>query len=36
MFIVDEVKGQTFSGGEKLAIGNFDLKTLKEFKNEHN
>ena len=36
IFTVDEVKGQIFSGGEKLAIGNFDLKTLKEFKNEHN
>lgn len=33
VYTVDEIKGKTFSNGEKLSIGNFDLKTLKEFKN---
>lgn len=32
IYTVDETKGNNFSNGEKLAIGNFDLKTLKEFK----
>ena len=27
------MKGKTFDKGEKLSIGNFDFKTLKEFKN---
>lgn len=31
VFGVDESKGKTFKKGEKLAIGNFDLKELKEF-----
>lgn len=34
IFTVDESKGDNFRAGEKLAIGNFDLKNLKEFKNE--
>lgn len=33
VFTIDEIKGQTFDKGEKLSIGNFDLKSLKEFKN---
>lgn len=33
IYTVDEIKGETFDKGEKLSIGNFDLKTLKEFKN---
>lgn len=33
VFTVDESKGKTFDKGEKLSIGNFDFKTLKEFKN---
>lgn len=32
VFTVDEAKGDSFKKGEKLSIGNFDLKTLKEFK----
>lgn len=32
IFGVDEDKGNTFKKGEKLAIGNFDLKKLKSFK----
>ena len=32
IYTVDEAKGKTFDKGEKLSIGNFDLKTLKEFK----
>lgn len=32
IYTVDENKGDEFTKGEKLAIGNFDLKTLKEFK----
>ncbi len=31
IFTVDESKGKTFAKGEKLAIGNFDFKTLKKF-----
>lgn len=34
IFTVDEQKGKNFAKGEKLSIGNFDLKTLKEFKGE--
>lgn len=33
VFSVDEAKGKSFDKGEKLSIGNFDFKTLKEFKN---
>lgn len=32
IYTVDEAKGDSFKKGEKLSIGNFDLKTLKEFK----
>lgn len=32
IYTVDENKGDEFTKGEKLAIGNFDLKTLKKFK----
>ncbi len=32
VFGVENSKGRTFNKGEKLAIGNFDLKELKEFK----
>lgn len=32
IYTVDETKGNDFKNGEKLSIGNFDLKTLKEFK----
>jgi uncharacterized protein with PIN domain len=32
IFTVEQAKGDTFKKGEKLSIGNFDLKTLKEFK----
>ena len=35
VYTVDEVKGKNFDKGEKLSIGNFDLKTLKEFKHEN-
>lgn len=31
-FAVDEDKGEAFAAGEKLAIGNFDFKKLKSFK----
>ncbi|MCR5208272.1 MAG: CpXC domain-containing protein [Eubacterium sp.] len=31
VFGVDEDKGNIFKKGEKLAIGNFDLKELKSF-----
>lgn len=32
VFTVDETKGDSFKKGQKLSIGNFDLKMLKEFK----
>ncbi|MDE5983681.1 MAG: hypothetical protein K2H13_00285 [Eubacterium sp.] len=32
VYTVDEARGNSFKKGEKLSIGNFDLKTLKEFK----
>ncbi len=32
VYTVDRPKGDCFKKGEKLSIGNFDLKTLKEFK----
>lgn len=32
IFTVDEAKGNSFKKGEKLSIGNFDLKTLTQFK----
>lgn len=32
VFTVDQAKGDCFKKGHKLSIGNFDLKTLKEFK----
>ena len=32
VYTVDESKGDSFKKGQKLSIGNFDLKTLKEFK----
>lgn len=32
IYTVDETKGDEFTKGEKLSIGNFDLKSLKEFK----
>lgn len=32
VFGVDSVKGKNFKNGKKLAIGNFDLNELKEFK----
>ena len=31
LFGVDEEKGKTFSKGEPLAIGNYDLKELKKY-----
>ena len=31
VFGVDEVKGKNFTKGEKLSIGNFDLKELDKF-----
>lgn len=31
VFTVDEAKGKTFKKGEKLAIGNFDLKEPEKF-----
>ena len=31
VFGVDETKGKTFDKGEKLSIGNFDLKELDKF-----
>lgn len=35
VYTVDEAKGDEFRKGEKLSIGNFDLKELKSF-NENN
>ncbi len=35
IYTVDEAKGDDFKKGEKLSIGNFDLKTLKEFKHDN-
>lgn len=32
IYTVDETKGDNFKKGEKLSIGNFDLKNLKAFK----
>ena len=32
LYGVDEKVGNSFKKGEKLSIGNFDLKELKEFK----
>ena len=32
VFGVDETKGKNFSKGEKLSIGNFDLKELEKYK----
>ena len=32
VFTVEERRGKAFQKGEKLSIGNFDLKPLKEFK----
>lgn len=32
VYTVEEALGKSFKGGEKLAIGNFDLKKLNEFK----
>lgn len=32
VFTVEEARGKAFQKGEKLSIGNFDLKPLKEFK----
>lgn len=32
IFTVNEAKGDSFKAGQKLSIGNFDLKTLEEFK----
>ncbi|MGN0522212.1 MAG: hypothetical protein ACI4IQ_06200 [Eubacterium sp.] len=32
VFTVDESKGDNFKNGDKLSIGNFDFKDLKEFK----
>lgn len=32
VFGVDETKGDSFKRGQKLSIGNFDLKNLKPFK----
>lgn len=31
VFTVDESKGDSFKKGQKLSIGNYDLKPLKEF-----
>lgn len=31
LYGVDETKGKEFKKGEKLAIGNYDLKELKQF-----
>ena len=36
IYTVDESKGDEFTKGEKLSIGNFDLKSLKEFKPKNN
>lgn len=35
VYTVDEAKGDEFRKGEKLSIGNFDLKPLKVFNNEN-
>ncbi|MDD6728620.1 MAG: hypothetical protein PUE08_05300 [Eubacteriales bacterium] len=35
IYTVDEAKGDSFKKGQKLSIGNFDLKTLKKFKPEN-
>ena len=32
VYTVDESKGDSFKKEQKLSIGNFDLKTLKQFK----
>lgn len=32
IYTVDEAKGDSFKQGEKLSIGNFDLKILKEYR----
>lgn len=32
VYTVDEAKGDSFKHGQKLSIGNYDLKPLKEFK----
>lgn len=32
IYTIDENKGNEFTKGKKLSIGNFDLKSLKEFK----
>ncbi|MCD7797259.1 MAG: hypothetical protein LUG95_06585 [Clostridiales bacterium] len=32
IYTVDEKKGDSFKKRQKLSIGNFDLQTLKEFK----
>lgn len=32
VYTVDETKGDCFKKGEKLSIGSYDLKPLKEFK----
>ena len=34
VYTVEEARGKAFQKGEKLSIGNFDLKSLKEFKSE--
>lgn len=31
LYGIDEQKGRNFSNGEKLAVGNYDLKELNEF-----
>ncbi|MGN1202523.1 MAG: hypothetical protein ACI4RF_04455 [Eubacterium sp.] len=32
VYTVDEAKGDSFKNGQKLSIGNYDLKPLQEFK----
>ena len=34
IYTVEESRGKNFVKGEKLSIGDFDLKTLKKFKDE--
>lgn len=34
VYTVEEARGKAFQKGEKLSIGNFDLKSLKKFKSE--
>lgn len=34
VFTVNEANGDSFKKGEKLSIGNYDLKPLKKFKDE--